>query len=162
MKRTLLAVAATLMLTAALFAQRAPGPGAPPQGGQRPDPAAGLKNALGLTDAQVDAIKALQQTERTRVEAITTDIRQKRQALDTLLNVTSPNPTNVGNAAIALHASEGKFSGERDWFISELKKLLTGDQQQKLDTLLTATGGRGLPIPGLGGFGLRGLRRGQQ
>src|SRR5437879_1238103 len=154
MKRTLLTVAATLILTATLFAQR--GPGAPPSGGQMPDRFAGLKNALGLTDAQVDAIKTLGQTEKTRMQAIMTDLQQKRQALNTLLDNPSPNPTDVGNAAIALHAAEGKLPGERDYFISELKKLLTGDQQQKLDTLLAASGGRGLPIPGIGGFGFRG------
>ena len=137
MKRTLLTVAATLMLAATLVAQRGPGPGL--NGGQRPDRTAALKNALGLTDAQVTAI----------------------QALDALLNAAS-NPTDVGNAAIALHAAESKISGERDYFISELKKLLTGDQQQKLDTLLAANGGRGLPFPGLGGFGPRGGRSGRQ
>ena len=160
MKRTLLTVAATLMLAATLVAQR--GPGAGFNGGQRPDPAAALKNALGLTDAQVTAIQALEQTERTRMQAIMTDIRSKRQALDTLLNLTSPNPTDVGNAAIALHAAESKTAGERDYFISELKKLLTGDQQQKLDTLIAANGERGLPFPGLGGFGPRGPRGGRR
>jgi len=160
MKRTLLTVAAALMLAATLVAQR--GPGAGFDRGQRPDPAAGLKNALGLTDAQVTAIQALEQTERTRMQGIMTDIRSKRQTLDALLNAASPNPSDVGNAAIALHAAESKISGERDNFISELKKLLTGDQQQKLDTLLAASGGRGLPFPGLGGFGLRGPRPGRQ
>jgi Spy/CpxP family protein refolding chaperone len=160
MKRTLLTVAATLTLAATLVAQR--GPGAGFNGGQRPDPAAGLKNALGLTDAQVTAIQALEQTERTRMQGIMTDIRSKRQALDALLNAASPNPNDVGNAAIALHAAESKMSGERDYFISQLKTLLTGDQQQKLDTLLAANGGRGLPFPGLGGFGFRGPRGSRQ
>jgi Spy/CpxP family protein refolding chaperone len=158
MKRTLLAVAAALMLTATLFAQ--PEPGVPPSG-QRPDRLAGLKNALALTDAQVTAIQSLAQTERTRVRAIMTDVQQKRQALSALLNVTSPIPTDVGNAAIALHAAQSKLPGERDYFISELKKLLTGDQQQKLDTLIAANGGRFLPIPGLGGPGFPGRRGGR-
>jgi Spy/CpxP family protein refolding chaperone len=154
MKRTLLAVAATLMITATIFAQGFPG--GPPRGGQRPNPLSGLKNALGLTDAQVQAINTLAQTEKTRVQAIMTDVQQKRQALNSLLNATSPNPTDVGNAAIALNAAEKKLSPERDYFISQLKTLLTGDQQQKLDTLLAANGGRLLPFPGLGGPGFAG------
>jgi Spy/CpxP family protein refolding chaperone len=153
MKRSLLAVAATLMVTATLFAQSPP-PG--PPGGQRPSPLTGLKNALGLTDAQVQAINSLVQNEKTRVQAIMTDIKQKRQALNSLLNATSPNPNDVGNAAIALNTSEKKLPPEQDYFISQLKMLLTGDQQQKLDTLLTANGGRLLPFPGLGGPGFRG------
>jgi Spy/CpxP family protein refolding chaperone len=151
MKRTLLAVAATLMIAATIFAQGAPA--GPPQAGQRPNPLSGLKNALGLTDAQVQAITSLAQTEKTRVQAIMSDVRLKRQALNGLLNAASPNPTDVGNAAIALNAAEKNLPPERDYFISQLKTLLTGDQQQKLDTLLAANGGRFLPIPGLGGPG---------
>jgi len=159
MKRTLLAVAATLMITATIFAQGFPG--GPPQRGQRPNPLSGLKNALGLNDAQVQAIDTLAQTEKTRVQAIMTDVQQKRQTLNSLLNAPSPSPTDVGNAAIALNAAEKKLSPERDYFISQLKMQLTGDQQQKLDTLLAANGGRFLPFPGLGGPGFPG-RRGRQ
>ena len=157
MKRTLITMAVTLMLTATLFAQR--GPASPSDRGPR-NPGAALKNALGLTDAQVTAIQTLAETEKTRVQAIMTDTRQKRQAFEALLNAASPNPTDVGNAAIALHAAQSKLPGERDYYLSELKKLLTGDQQQKLDTILAANGGRGLPIPGLGpgGPGFRGFR----
>ena len=157
MKRTLITMAATLMLCATLFAQR--GPADPSHRGPRNSGAA-LKNALGLNDAQITAVQTLAETEKSRVQAIMTDIRQKRQTLDALLNTPSSNPTDVGNAAIALHAAQGKLPGEHDYFISELKKLLTGDQQQKLDTILAANGGRGLPIPGLGpgGFGFRGFR----
>ena len=148
MKRTLVAVAATMILAGTLAAQ---GPAGPPS--RRPNPLAGLKNALGLTDAQVTAVNNLAQSERMRGQAIMTDIQQKRQVLNTLLNAPAPNPTDVGNAAIALHAAEAKLAPERDYFISQLKTLLTGEQQQKLDTLLAANGGRFLPFPGLGGPG---------
>ena len=151
MKRALLGVAITLMITATLFAQNAPAPG-----GQRPNPLTGLKNALGLTDAQVQAINTLIQTEKTRVQAIMTEIQQKRQALNSLLNAASPAPNDVGNAAIALNASEKKLPPERDYFITQLKTLLTGDQQSKLDTLLAANGNRIIPFPGFGGPGFRG------
>src|SRR5437868_15435279 len=102
MKRTLLTVAATLMLAATLVAQRGPGPGL--NGGQRPVRTAALKNALGLTDAQVTAIQALEQTGRTRMESIMTDISSKRPAPDALLNA-SCKPTDVGNAAMATLAA---------------------------------------------------------
>src|SRR5689334_523260 len=133
MKRTLLAVVVTVILAGTLAAQA---PGGPRSG--RPNPFAGLKNALGLTDAQVTAVNNLAQNEKTRVQSIMTDIQQKRQTLNTLLNAASPNPTDVGNAAITLHAAEAKLAPERDYFISQLKTLLTGEQQQKLDTLLAA------------------------
>ena len=167
MKRIMTALLAAVTLASLTFAQNPPfggpptgnrpGAGTAPQRGQALDPLAGLKTALNLTDAQVSAIQALIQTRRTRAEAIFAEIQQKRQTLDTLLNATSPNAAEVGNAAIALRASERKLAAERDWFISELKKLLTGDQQTKLDTLLAANPG----FLGGGGPGPRGPRRGQ-
>lgn len=150
MKRTLLVFIATVAMTATLWAQG--GPGGAPQG-PRPNPFTRLKDALGLTDAQVQAIANLAQSERSNVQTIMTDIQQKRQALNTLLNAASPSPTDVGNAAIALHTAEGKIAPERSNFINQVKAQLTGDQQQKLDTLLAANGGRLIPFPGFGGPG---------
>ena len=144
MKRTLFAAVMTMMLSAALFAQG--GRGGPRGGG----PLASLKNGLGLTDAQVTAITTVIQTEQTRMQAIRTEINQKRQALNTLLSAATPDPTTVGNAAISAHTSEAKIKAEDIYLISQIKQQLTGDQQQKLDTLIAANGG-GLPIPGFGG-----------
>ena len=161
MKRTVVALLMVIGLTASVFAQgpRFGGPraGAPTDGsnaqGTR-DPLAGLKAALNLTDAQVSAIQALVQTRNTRAEALRTELQQKHAALEALLNAATPNPTDVGNAAISLRASEKKLAAERDWFIAELKKLLTGEQQQKLDTLLAAN--PRLPLVGGGPGGRRG------
>jgi Spy/CpxP family protein refolding chaperone len=159
LKRTLVVLLMTFGLITSVFAQTEN------QSGRPLGPLTSLKNALNLTDAQVTAVQALLQTRETRAQAIRTEIGQKRTALETLLNATTPNPTDVGNAAIALRASEKKIIAERDWFITELKKLLTGDQQQKLDTLIAANprflggpGGPGGPgVPGPRGF--RGQRQ---
>jgi hypothetical protein len=121
MKRILMAAVITVSLGAAVFGQRGPR-GEAPAGqrgpGQRGDQATALKNALGLTDGQVDAIKTLTQTRNDRAKAIMTEIDQKRQALNTLLSAASPSAQDVGNAAISLRASENKLSAERDWFIT--------------------------------------------
>jgi Spy/CpxP family protein refolding chaperone len=150
LKRTVVVLLMTFGLITSAFAQTNT------QSGRAAGPLAGFKNALTLTDAQVTAIQALLQTRETRAQAVRTEIGQKRTALETLLNATTPNPTDVGNAAIALRVSERKLTAERDWFITELKKLLTGDQQQKLDTLIAANprflGGPGGPR-GFGGPG---------
>jgi Spy/CpxP family protein refolding chaperone len=153
MKRTLLTLAATVAMGVTLWAQGAPD-GAPQ--GPRGNPFSRLKNALGLNDAQVQAITNVAQSEKASMQKIMTDIQQKRQALNALLNSASPNANDVGNAAIALHAAEGKIGPERTYFINQIKAQLTGEQQQKLDTLLAANGGRFLPFPGLGGPGLGG------
>ncbi len=147
MKRYLVVLLLVCGLITPAFAQNGPRFG---RGDRSGGPLAQLKNALNLTDAQVTAIQALLQTEQTRTQALRTEIQGKRSALNALLNATAPNPTDVGNAAIALHVSEQKLPAERTYFISQLKMLLTGDQQQKLDTLLAAN--PRLPILGfLGG-----------
>ena len=104
MKQTLFAILMIITLGAGLFAQGRPtGPrpfgGPPPNGnpqrGQAPDRTAALKATLNLTDAQIAAIAALKQTRQTRAQAIFTEIDQKRQVQETLLNATTPNPTDV-------------------------------------------------------------------
>ena len=165
MKRILFAILITLTITGAVVAQRdrprpggPEGPGGPSDGpagtferGHPRDPLTGLQAALSLTDAQVEAIKALRTTRDQRAQAIRTEMEQKRAALDALLDAASPSPTDVGNAAISLRASQNRLPAERDWFVTEFKKLLTGDQQQKLDTLITAN--PGFPLLGPRGPG---------
>ena len=167
MKRTLITMAVTLMLTATLFAQR--GPAGPSDRGPR-NPGAVLDEAvrhyddeLQMMDEDGDIAVLIDEFAERLGECLKkgkADDTTRRAWLEALLNAASPNPTDVGNAAIALHAAQSKLPAERDYYLSELKKLLTGDQQQKLDTILAANGGRGLPIPGLGpgGPGFRGFR----
>ena len=148
MKRLLLVMVVTLMFAGGTFAQT---PSNPPQRigrGQRQNPGTALKNALGLTDAQVSAITTLVQNSRTQFQTIQSDIRQKRQALDSLLSAASPSPVDVGNAAIALRAAQNAQKTAETALINQIKQQLTGDQQQKLDAIIAANGGRGL-IPGL-------------
>ena len=150
MKRIVYATFISLLLAAGLAAQNAPA-GPPRFGrGQGPGRASGLKNALGLTDAQVTAIQALIQADQSQLQTLRTDINQKRQALNSQLAAASPTAVDVGNAAIALRASENKLKAERTSLLNQIKQQLTGDQQQKLDAILAANGGRGLRLPGLG------------
>jgi len=150
MKRIFVAltIALTLAVTMTSFAQG--------QRGQRPNPAAALKNALNLTDAQVASIQALFQANQQQAQTIMADVKQKRQALDALLNATSPNPADVGNAAIAMHTAEKQLQALHAALIADVKNQLTTDQQATLETLLKA----GAMLPGLGGGfgGPRGMR----
>jgi Spy/CpxP family protein refolding chaperone len=157
MKTLSLVALVVLTLVIAAFGQtRSRGPQGGPPGvqGQRPDPSTALKTALNLTEAQVVSLQALQETRRERGEALRTEIEARRSTFEAALSAAVPNATEVGNAAIALRASEKKMQAERDWFIAELKKLLTADQQQTLDNLIAS----GMPIPGLMGPGGRGAR----
>src|SRR5690349_15096408 len=109
MKKIWLTLAVILTLTAGAFAQRGPraraqgtAPSGTPGAAGR-DPGTALKAALNLTDAQVSAIEAINQNARTQAQTIMTDMSQKRQTLNTLLDAASPNPTDIGNAALAVH-----------------------------------------------------------
>lgn len=145
MRRIVLTIATMLVLTGGLFAQTAPGGG---RRGQR-NPGAGIQNALGLSDAQVATIKSLVQNNQGQFQTLQNDIKQKRQTFETILNGASPNPTDVGNAALALHSSENARKAADTALLNQIKQQLTADQQQKLDTIIAA-GGRGLGFLGLG------------
>ena len=145
MRRIVLTIATMLVLTGGLFAQTTPGGG---RRGQR-NPGAGIQNALGLSDAQVATIKSLVQNSQTQFQTLQNDIKQKRQTFETIINGASPNPTDVGNAALALHASENARKTAETALLNQVKQQLTADQQQKLDTIIAA-GGRGLGFLGLG------------
>src|SRR5262245_51965111 len=102
-----LTLALTLTAAIAVFAQQRA-----PRGlrVQRSDESVRLKEVLGLNDAQLESIRTLEQTEQMRNRPIVQEIQQKRRELDALLSVSTSNPTEVGNATIALRAAEEKLS----------------------------------------------------
>ena len=117
---------------------------------QRRDPANGMKNALGLMDTQVAAIKTIIQNGQPALQADRAAIKQDRQLLDSLLNSTSPVAQDVGNAAITLPAAEAKLKADETALLNQVKQQLTTEQLLKLDTIQTAGGGRELNLLELG------------
>jgi Spy/CpxP family protein refolding chaperone len=154
MKKLLVGTVLTLALTTGAFAQRGVRtPGSRPGG---PAPFANLKNALNLTDAQVSAIQSSAQAAQQQSKSINTDLRTRRQALEALLSAGSANPSDVGNAALAVRASENQLKVVQSNLMTSIRNTLTSDQQQTFDSMLKA----GLRIPGIGfpGMGPRGMR----
>ncbi len=145
MKRILSVTVTMLILSVGAFAQRG-------------NPANGLKNALGLTDSQVAAIKTIIQNGQPTLQADRSAIKQDRQLFDSLLNAASPVAQDVGNAAITLHTAETKLKADETTLLSQVKQQLTTEQLQKLDTIQTAGGGRGLNLLDLGRSGRPELR----
>ena len=124
---------------------------------QRGNPTNGLKNALGLDDGQVAAIKSIIQTGQPTLQADRAAIKQARQLFDSLVNATSPVAQDVGNAAIALHGLEAKMQADETVLSNQVKAQLRPEQSEKLATIQTAGGGRGVNLLELGGP--RGLGR---
>src|SRR5215471_4887168 len=117
---------------------------------QRRDPANRLKDALGLMDTQVAAIKTIIQNGQPTLQADRAAIKQDRQLFDSLVNATSPVAQDVGNAAITLHAAEAKLKEHETALLTQVKQQLTTEQLQKLETIQTAGGGRELNLLELG------------
>ena len=100
--------------------------------GFRGDFSSRLKERLNLTDAQVNGIQALKENRRKEIQSLRQETQPKRQALRQLLNQPNPNPTDVGNATIALKQNRERARDINQGFISGVKGLLTPDQLQKL------------------------------
>ena len=91
-----------------------------------------LQERLNLTPAQVNGIQALQENRRKEMQSLNEEMRQKRQYLRSLMQQTNPNPTDVGNAALAVKETRERARAINERFLSGVKGLLTPEQQQKL------------------------------
>lgn len=91
-----------------------------------------LQQRLNLTDAQINGIRALQENRRKETESLRQEIRPERQTLRQLLQEPNPNPTDVGNATLALKQTRERRRDINQRFVAGFKSLLTPDQIQKL------------------------------
>ena len=91
-----------------------------------------LEQRLNLTDVQKNALRALQETRRAETQTLQQELQQKRQTLRQLLQETNPNPSDVGNATLALRESRTRMRDINQRFTSGLKSLLTPEQLQQL------------------------------
>jgi Spy/CpxP family protein refolding chaperone len=91
-----------------------------------------IQERLNLTDAQLNGIRALQENRRKETESLRREIQPERRALRQLLRQPNPNPTDVGNATLALKQTRERRRDIDQRFVMGLKSLLTPDQLQKL------------------------------
>lgn len=91
-----------------------------------------LQQRLNLTDAQTNGIRALQENKRKETESLRQEIQPRRQALRQLLQQPNPNPTDVGNAALAMKQTRERMRDINQRFLLGFKSLLAPDQLQKL------------------------------
>jgi Spy/CpxP family protein refolding chaperone len=147
MKRMLFVTIASLTLVCSAFAQTTTIQPRRPGRGQRQSR---LQDTLGLTDSQVTAVRSLVQGSSPQFQTIQADIKQKRQTYNAILASPSANPVDVGNAALALRASESNLRTAEDSLVAQVKTQLTGDQQQKLDGILSTNRSRAFSLLGMG------------
>ena len=105
-----------------------------------------MKRALDLTPDQISNLKASVQANRSQRQAIMQDFRQKAEVLRGLTSQANPNPTEVGNAVLALKQARARGQALREQTLNNFKNSLTPDQLKRLEDLKSSRPmkGRGL------------------
>lgn len=91
-----------------------------------------LQQRLNLTETQKQGLRALQENRRKEMESLREELRQKREALRSLIEQPNPNPTDVGDATLALRETRQRARDINERFLAGVKGLLGPDQQQRL------------------------------
>jgi len=94
-----------------------------------------LKKELSLTPDQVRELKTIAQSNKAQRQAIGQERRQKAQSLRTLTAQSNPNPTDVGNAVLALKQVRSEAQTMRQQALEKFKSDLTPDQVKTLEQL---------------------------
>jgi len=130
--------------------------------GERPDPLVGLQKALGLHEAQVEAIRAARASQQESQQALNEQTRTARQALRTLI-AKGGDPTAIGNATLALEVLGIQSQALRYQLRTAVRNTLTLSQQEPFDALEAVGRGRGFDVDGQRGSrgGVRGRRGGR-
>ena len=144
LRRTFLSISLLIPLAIPCFAQRGVrgfgGTIGDVQAGQiqnPPDPTGAVQKALNLTASQVESLKALLQARIQSAQDIVTEIRDKRAALESL-SQSNASATDLGNALLALRASEAKLQAINTKFQTDFTNLLTADQKQAVENAKAA------------------------
>jgi Spy/CpxP family protein refolding chaperone len=91
-----------------------------------------LQQRLNLSESQMNGVRALQETRRTEMQSLRQEMQPKRQALRQLLQQPNPNPTDVGNATLAMKENRERVREINQRFMAGVKGMLTPDQLQQL------------------------------
>ncbi len=126
------AAAWALVGAAAVAAAEPPAPGegrGAPRLERRP---AALVEFLGLSDQQKQAWRSLQEQRREEMKPFHEEGRTLRERLREALGATSPDPSEVGEATLALQAHRRKAKEQNEAFRARLEGLLSPEQKEKL------------------------------
>ena len=127
-----------IALTGGLSAQSTGGvilPAPGPIGVSIPD----LQKYLSLTDAQVSSLQNIQQQQQQAVSQIYTQMSQKQQTLQTLLESVNPDPRTVGQTMIDIQNLQKQAANQSsEPYHTQSLAVLTPTQVTQLATLNTA------------------------
>ncbi len=86
-----------------------------------------------LTPEEREALKALVEANKPNRQAIRQEIRHKVQAVKNLRSQANPNPTELGNAMLALREARGRAQQMRQDTMERFKNSLTPEQQKRIE-----------------------------
>lgn len=139
MKKSPLILALILAIAAPIAAQIPAPPGGPP-------PELVLKDALGLSDGQMAALRDLERARFAAAGALQQQVEAQQQALSAALSATSPDPGAVGALVISITSLQKQFGQNQEGFRNGFLGLLTDEQKSKVgfiqgvETALRAAG----------------------
>lgn len=152
------------------------GPGAGAGLAAQPQAFAALKDALGLTDAQVQQLIEMRQKAAEDNKAVAEQIRAKRLELAELMKAANPDPAKIGQLQLEIRKLHEQRLARLEQLRTQAMTVLTAEQKAKLAELEKALAlaqaarqavGLGLiappqPAPGAGlGIGPKGGRPGR-
>lgn len=97
-----------------------------------------LAEYLGLTAEQRSSIEALRNEQRKQAEPLRAEGHEVHQALRTLMDQDSPDPTALGAAMIAVKQHDAKMKASHEAFLAKLKAQLNPEQKQKFEAMKAA------------------------
>lgn len=94
-----------------------------------------LQRDLKLTDSQVSQVRQLAESRRGRLESVRQQMKPKFEELTRLLSRPNPDPTAVGNAAIAFKQAHEQVMTEEAKIEKEFMSVLNDSQRQSVNKL---------------------------
>jgi Spy/CpxP family protein refolding chaperone len=124
-----------MILTTSLFAQ---GPAGARQVMMMQPKIDQAQSYLNLTDAQIQSLQQLRQSEKTALAPIMQQIAPLRQSLNTQLNSGSADAATVGKLMLSIQSLEQQMTTSRNSLRDQAQAVLTADQKTRLAALQSA------------------------
>jgi Spy/CpxP family protein refolding chaperone len=110
------------------------------QAGAGPARVAAVRDALDLTDAQIQQLRELRKSQMEALKPTLDQMRTKNDALRKEMETDNPNPATVGQLTVEIKTLRKTISDGQADRVAKAQQILTPEQQDKLKALNPATG----------------------
>lgn len=110
------------------------------QAGAGPARVAAVREALDLTDAQIQQLRELRKSQMEALKPTLDQMRTKNDALRKEMETDNPNPATVGQLTVDIKALRKTISDGQAERVAKAQQILTPEQQDKLKALTASKG----------------------